>query len=321
MEPNNEILNEMLQLSNVVAFIGNANVYKVPAAYFDNLPDDVFTYITINGISKNTTVYSVPEGYFESFADLVLSKVKQNNIIIGTDINNELAITAPLLTTLSKENVYALPANFFADFADKVLDNVIPGISERKDTFSVPDNYFDNFASSVLAKIRVENTGSKEVYNELEQIAPLLNSINKGNVYSVPDNYFEKISVENTINKPETKVIEMKMHRSNWLKYAVAACIIAILGTGIYFYFNSSSTTQLARIDYPILEKINVEQGISKLSDDEIKNYLNVQPVSTDLIPASNDDNDDFQILLDNTPDDEINQYLNDNKEPGSKNI
>ncbi len=79
---NNEVLDEMSQLSSTIAGIGNANVFTVAPAYFDELDNTILQSIyasesnevidemsklspTVAGIG-NKNVYTAPQGYFDT---------------------------------------------------------------------------------------------------------------------------------------------------------------------------------------------------------------------------------------------------------------
>ncbi len=67
--------------------------------------------------------------------------------------------------------------------------------------------------------------------------APMLKSIRRENPFRVPEEYFEtladKISERIIRQKPAGKVIPVR--KNVWLKYAAAACIGAVLFSGIYY--------------------------------------------------------------------------------------
>lgn len=244
--------------------------------------------------------------------------MKQNEEILI-----EIQEISPSIAAIGNANVYAVPYGYFDGLANEILSAVIEMQMPRvSDAYSVPAGYFDGLAGSILQKIKLqENQFSNEIFEELNEVAPLLNTISKNNVYTLPENYFRDLSVDFTIIKPAAKVISLDVGRKNWIRYAAAACILAILGTGVFYFFTANNKNSQVANDLKSIQNINVEQGISGLSDDEIKNYLNAQPASTDIIPTTGSSDGDFEQLLENTPDDEIQEYLNDNKEPGVKNI
>src|SRR6266487_3098138 len=111
---------------------------------------------------------------------------KHNNI-------EELRDIALAVANLGNDNPFSVPLDYFDSLADSILSLVkLTEMRSAPNPYAVPDDYFDNLASSILNKIRV-NT-SNEIYQELSEVAPLLNTLNKANVFSIPDDYFEKLS-------------------------------------------------------------------------------------------------------------------------------
>ncbi len=244
------------------------------------------------------------------------------------NILQELQEISPVLTQISNSNVYVLPAGYFENFASEILFKIAEiQMPAASNPYQVPAGYFDGFAVFLLQKVKTQENQtnlSGEIFNELQQVAPLLNSIPKTNVYTVPGNYFEELSVNITVKKSPAEVIRLKKRVQKWFAYAAAACIIAVISTGIYFfieYSNRKNENLEFATEYKNITNFNIDRGVATLSDEEIINYLDIQPASTDIIPATNSDDTEFQQMLDNTSDDEINEYLKDNREPGGKNI
>jgi hypothetical protein len=241
------------------------------------------------------------------------------------EIFEEINGISNVIANIGNENPYAVPLNYFATVADEITDNIkISELFKKPVTpFEVPENYFDNLSNNILSKIK-QNTFAvseeNEISAELETIAPLLNTINKRNVYSVPDEYFNSFSVNISKKPVPAKVINL-FSRRKWLGYVVAAVITGIVATaGFYFFDNTSNTDN----PYQQLSKINITDGISKLSDAEINAFLNTQSAGVNFDNTLNndsDDNTDIQEYLNNISDDEIQQYLNNNKNPATKKL
>lgn len=128
MESRNDILNELQELSPVVAAIEKVNVFRVPNGYFEHLSADIMAGIeTENGINNQQSSISLfseaPEGYFESFADHVLSKIRS---LTTEDASAELRALSPMLYSVQNENVFEVPKGYFERLSDDVLDKVKP---------------------------------------------------------------------------------------------------------------------------------------------------------------------------------------------------
>jgi hypothetical protein len=242
MEKNVEIINEMQQISRVVAAIGNANVYTSPAGYFDNLSEDV------------------------------LAKVQTN------------------------VNLPAAP---------------LP-LSQP------PARYFDDLAGNILFKIKAGAAEHNEVTVELGKIAPLLNTINKTNVYSVPDNYFSDLHFSIPVEKQAAKVVSFPSGTFNWLKYAVAAVTAGIIATAAYFFIDNRTENRMETAAN------NITQKISALSDKEITDYLNNETAEADITPVNYkmfNSTADIESYLQNISTEEIKSYLGSDKETAGKKV
>jgi ribosomal protein L12E/L44/L45/RPP1/RPP2 len=118
MKQNAEILNELKELSTVVADVPKVNVYSVSDNYFEQMHTEVMTTIT----SENK--YAVPAGYFENLTASILQKVKAN------DVAEELQSISATVAAIGNKNVYEVPAKYFENLnyntAKKQEAKVIP---------------------------------------------------------------------------------------------------------------------------------------------------------------------------------------------------
>lgn len=112
-----DILNELNEISPVLAKLERVNVFEVPNGYFDTISESITALVIEPTPSflgdKVQPNFSVPLGYFESLSDQILQKIK----VAETDETS-------YLDTQSK----AMP-------------------------FSIPENYFDNLSEEILAKV------------------------------------------------------------------------------------------------------------------------------------------------------------------------
>jgi hypothetical protein len=119
MENRNNILNELREISPVVADIGHQVPYTVPAGYFEGLADRLL--LLVKADQANTPVlpktdhpYQVPQGYFEGLANTILQRVKaDDNVTLSPALqqaNNNIVISRvncldlPLLTLMLLTN-------------------------------------------------------------------------------------------------------------------------------------------------------------------------------------------------------------------------
>jgi hypothetical protein len=228
---------------------------------------------------------------------------KNNNI-------EELKDIAPAVANLGNHNLYSVPYGYFDFVADSILNFIKLSEIREINPYSVPKGYFDLLADSIVRRIKL-NT-SNEIYDELSEIAPLLTTVNRKNIYSLPDNYFEKVSIS-VIEKPAPRVIPFSKTLRKWVTYAAAASVLFIVAITTYLY-----VTVHNRYDG---ETLTVEQKIGQLKDQEIINYLkdNEEITSGDIIPASVEEDTEIQNKLQNASDEEIQEYLHEYSDPTEK--
>lgn len=112
MDTKATILQELQELSPLVASIGSGNPYRVPAGYFEMLPAQLVQQVSGDSVvfGDKQPVFAVPEGYFDGLAGQILNRVKQQK---PQTVQEELAELAPLLNTISREPVYQVPEGYF----------------------------------------------------------------------------------------------------------------------------------------------------------------------------------------------------------------
>jgi hypothetical protein len=180
--------------------------------------------------------------------------------------------------------------------------------------YVVPNGFFEGFAESLMNRIRMEEAGLSESEAgqknaevspllEIEEISPLLAGLKKKDTYQVPFGYFESLNLGTSIS--EQKPLEKKTKQApvvtlKFVKYAVAACIVALLGTAVF-------NLTYHKISDPI-------KDLSTVSDQDMANYLDSDDIHwTPGISSSSvsiDFNEsDVHDLLSTVPDDELEQY------------
>jgi hypothetical protein len=206
--------------------------------------------------------------------------------------------------------------------------------------YGVPSGYFRDFPQMLMYRIQVETAVYQEPLSgqenaeispleEIAGISPLLASLQNKNTYQAPAGYLESWKVKfpesesvtsvpffETASTTEAPVISMgtqtdffsslqnnrAFNFSKVLKYAVAACLVAMLGTTV---FNISTHNELD----PLL-------GLTTVSDQDMANYLDSDDIhwtpgitsSSETASVEFNDND-IHELLSSVPDDELEQY------------
>jgi hypothetical protein len=86
-----EVIQELQQLSPLLAGIGNKMPYRVPDGYWESLeerlqsvyrPEEVPTSL-LQADLRQKSVFRVPDGYFESLPQVVLQKVQPQNRVVS----------------------------------------------------------------------------------------------------------------------------------------------------------------------------------------------------------------------------------------------
>ncbi len=205
--------------------------------------------------------------------------------------------------------LYTVPEGYFENFPQLMLDKLsvqfdysLPG---KSTLYQLPDNYFDSLAANILQKIKIEKVDN--VQKELEDISPLLSKIPKSNIYTVPDGYFEKgITIQ---HKQPVKVISLAGKSHKLFRYAAAACIAAVISFGGYFYIINKPLTSSVQNQ---IANINVNKAISQLPDSTLNDYLTND--NSDIYASQSSDEDlNIQNLINNTSDQDIEDYLKQN--------
>lgn len=233
------------------------------------------------------------------------------------DILEELRELSPVLAGMEKLNVFTVPAGYF----DLLSEDILAGVKNEKNTGNeinsvsvsdVPQGYFDSLAETILG--RIKSAGAETASEETRALSPMLYSIRDENVFEVPAGYFEELSdtVVSRLTPQQAKVVVMKRRTTAFFKYAVAAAFTGVMALGV-FKFTGPSKTELP--DYVMigLKIENIDQELSKLSDDAIVKYLEAEgsDVKAAIVANSVDENElpsQEEYLMDEKA---LDKYLN----------
>jgi hypothetical protein len=221
-------------------------------------------------------------------------------------ILQELQETAPELAALSSAMPYTLPQGYFEALTANVLMKI--QLTESKSTtYLNPAGYFDTLPNMIMAKIKA---GQNEVAAELNEVAPLLNTISKAPVYTVPEGYFNQLSMP----APAAKVVKMGSSR-RWMQLAVAAVTMGVLVTAAFLFTDQNPQS----LDYQQYESIDAQAAVKSLSDETLIEYMEVQASlsgSDVVVESGNLESNDLQIISD----EELSNFVNDNPVIDKKN-
>lgn len=234
----------------------------------------------LNGISSavaqvgTTLPYQVPDGYFEGLAQAILQRIKTE----GLNAAQEVETLSPLLAGLNK-----------------------------KMPFSVPDDYFTELSGNVVGGVKAIDF----VHEELEIMSPMMQELRHKNVYEVPQGYFENLAANvlgKVAERKPAKLVSMNAGR-RLMRYAVAAVITGAIAIGGWFYFNNEGTTGADPQVATAIEKISDD---SKVSEEEMANYLETETLPVAINTAANEEMDatDLKEMLADATEDELQQFI-----------
>jgi hypothetical protein len=231
-------------------------------------------------------------------------------------ILQELREISPLIAGIQSINPYSAPPGYFTAFPDIMLEKL--GIETTlaaadAPTYRVPTGYFEGLSANILDRIRNQAAGTG-VREELAEIAPLLNTISRQDMYQVPAGYFEQTDFAGIAQKKkEGKVFTLRIARK-WTQYAAAAVMAGILVTGAFVFTGDKSN-----ISETENERTGVSSELKQVSEADLAKYLDnpehfvAAPAATALAPE--EELADVRTNIKNLSDEELNQYLKENVE------
>lgn len=285
---NREWLNDYPSLKQV----NENNPFKVPVGYFDELSGRITSAIRLEELKNKMPQdgFIVPENYFNELQSNLMSRV---------------AIEAAAGTHTG----FTVPADYFAGLADNLQSRVAIDDALTAGTgFTVPEGYFDNLAGHIQSRVAVEELLSNDnnftvpegyfenlAGNIQSRIAveEMMAGAEEG--FAVPQGYFEQLNkniLSQTVGQ-ETVIRKAKVvsiFRTTAFKYATAACLALMIGTGIFIQrFNNPEAVH---------KRSYLHKQLSNVSADEIQSYLetNFEPsdiqgsVATQGLPVNVDD-------------------------------
>ena len=276
MQKSSTILNELREISQVVAGLPADLPFEVPAGYFEQLADKLA--IIAKSAEPESAIpgdrqlpYSVPPGYFDSLAQDILNRIHADTLAPDQEIN----LLSPLLSSL-----------------------------EKNGPFTVPKDYFQETPANVVAGVKALDF----VHSELEIISPELLALKDRKVFTVPNGYFESLPAQILLQvKPAGKVVTGNFRRQA-VRFAAAAAIIGVMAIGLLM-FNRKSETNLASNTV----STELDSSLKHLSDAAIINYIQNNDVA---IPepangsVANMQKADLKEMLADVSDRDLETYL-----------
>lgn len=197
-----------------------------------------------------------------------------------TNIADELKQIAPDVNWPA-DAPFTVPAGYFEQLPAAImlqirLAELRSGTPAVQQNPTIPSGYFDGLPQAIMQRIKAENTSP--VQTELESLSPFLAAIPRQATLTVPEGYFESLQVNHLLPATPLRVA----HRnkvSTWLKWTVAACLTAFIGSSaILFIANNNNHNNTI-----------IERQLENLDDQDIVEYLqtHTDPFDNDAIFAS----------------------------------
>jgi hypothetical protein len=234
----------------------------------------------------------------------------------NNEITQELEQIAPALVPLPKQNPFTIAPSYFSSLASDIIKkaNIDCDFNlklTKQNPYNVPNEYFINLPTIILEQIKKGELKSA-VFDEMEQISPLLNTISKKPVYSVPLQYFNEIDW-NKVSLPgkKAKVVSFATN-GNIIRSVVAAIFVGVLCLGVVLYKGSQKPDTVA------FEHPKAAYGVQKLSEQEIITFLKTTSPAENVVSAVNTakpTDNDIRISVSKIPDQEIQEFLKENGE------
>jgi hypothetical protein len=283
MNSRETILNELNELSRLLAAINLLTTYEVPEGYFEELPEKILGLVrekeegSIVLTEAKHNPYNVPQGYFEQMAETILKKVKATE---AGSPEEEMETLSPFLSKLNKKVPYTVPAGYFEELAGNVTDG----------------------AKAI-----------ELVNEELENLSPLMNSLKEQNVYDVPKGYFDGLAetvLAAAKQQQSAKVVSMKWG-PKVLRYAAAAVVTGLIVTAAWLYTNN---TPVIKASEDTVAK-ETQNAVKKISDEELVKFIEtednlVDEPATAITTNEEIDATDMKEMLADVSDEELQQYV-----------
>jgi hypothetical protein len=125
MKERTQIKNELEQLESKLNANLDAQLFFVPAGYFEALAETMLAKIkstrqditgvpVLDSVSKEMP-YHIPHGYFERLEESVMDKVRSSADYLS--VKEEIETLSPLLSGLKKDLPFSVPEDYFENLA------------------------------------------------------------------------------------------------------------------------------------------------------------------------------------------------------------
>lgn len=109
MNNKENILNELKEISALVATVPFINVFTVDQDYFNTLQPVVMARINAENSNAFHQNFTVPDGYFENLSENIFKKIRAGE----KEAVLELADSSPLIAGIANKETYSVPIGYF----------------------------------------------------------------------------------------------------------------------------------------------------------------------------------------------------------------
>jgi hypothetical protein len=188
-------------------------------------------------------------------------------------IQSELNETAPALSSLDRNMPYSVPAGYFDTLADGIVEKVLLADGNEQyqgATMAVPEGYFDQLPDLILGRIKAEE-GSLELQN----VAPVLASLEKRTPYTVPAGYFEQLDPW-AFRKADANGAKTVRLSPGKMMLRVAAAIVLLLSAFIVWKMSgqTKSGDAPAEITLKPADSVMLHQSLAAIDDTSLSTYF-----------------------------------------------
>ena len=226
----------------------------------------------------------------------------------SVNISEELKDLAPALIGVGTNMPNYFPEGYFDELPLAILRKTLPPAYKTQ----VPEGYFDSLPNAILAKIKAQQTE-----NELDEVAPFLNTISREMPFQVPAGYFDQLSTPSFTEERETPVVSITKQKPGfkWLAAASVTALIGLLTWQIGFNnpkVDAGVAENAAQGLIDTAANIELEKSLSLLADNSLALYVDEDAMAEEEIqPAVNYlDTDDIENALKDFSEKDLTKYL-----------
>lgn len=199
MKQAENILNELSEISAVVAVVPRINVFIAPAGYFEGIEAELQARIAADSLYGTENAFTVPSGYFDGLATSILQKIKSAEAL---SVTSETETISPLIAAIGNRNIFTVPTGFFEQLNIGAAKNTSAKIIQMKPLRSVFKYATAAVITGLLGLSIINITGKN---TETESATPLVQT---ATVIKNADEILRKGTFENELNSISDKDIE-----------------------------------------------------------------------------------------------------------------